>query len=392
MEFRPWLLAQEWQSQGHKTRVVASTISHLRHKEIFFEDDFHIQKLDDKIEYQWVKTPHYKVNGVKRFVNILVFVFKILFKFKKLTRDFKPDVVIASSTYPLDVIPAFFIAKIYRAKVIHEVHDLWPLTLKELGGFKSYHPLIILFQIAEDFSYRFCDRVVSMLPGAWKYMNQHGLTKDRFVAIPNGVRIQEWDDSKPLDNEKLNIIRSKKSEGYFLLGYAGSIGIANALDFFIDSIGQIREKKVFVFIVGHGPHESELKKRAEILKVKNIQFLGAIGKNQIPEFLKEMDALYIGWQKKSIYMYGTNPNKLLDYMMSAKPIIHSVTAANDWVAEAGAGISVPAEDTTAIANAIIEMMALPEEKRIQMGKMGRKFVEDNHSYPILAKKFLTGLF
>jgi glycosyltransferase involved in cell wall biosynthesis len=391
MEFRPWLLSEEWQSQGHNTRVVASDYSHLRLQNKNFDDDFHIEKLDERIEYQWVNTPLYKVNGIKRFINILVFVFKITFHLKKLTKNFKPDVVIASSTYPLDIFPAYLISKIYGAKLVHEVHDLWPLTLKELGGFKSWHPLIILFQIAEDFSYRFSDRVVSMLPGAWNYMNKHGLSKDRFVAIPNGVRIEEWDDSKPLNQDMLETIKTKKREGYFLVGYAGSIGIANALEFFIDALAEIQHQKIFVFIVGQGPSKEELISRARDLNVKNIQFLNAVGKAQVPEFLKEMDALYIGWQKKKIYMYGTNPNKLLDYMMSSKPIIHSVTASNDWVSEGGAGISVPAEDSKAIAEAIIKMSTMNPEERLLIGKNGREFVENKHSYPMLARKFLEGL-
>jgi glycosyltransferase involved in cell wall biosynthesis len=391
MEFRPWLLSQEWQSQGHKTRVVASDFSHLRQKNISFPDDFHIEKIDSGIQYQWIKTPHYEVNGIKRFVNILVFVFKLLFGIKKITKNFKPDIVIASSTYPLDVIPAFLIAKIYKAKCIHEVHDLWPLTLKELGGFKSWHPLIVLFQLAENFSYKYCDRVVSMLPGAWNYMHEHGLSRDRFLTIPNGVRIEEWNNSQPLSEELLKIIRAKKAEGYFLVGYAGSIGIANALDIFIKGLAKIQDKNIFVFLVGHGPSKEELQKIALNLNVSNIQFMDSIGKAQVPSFLAEMDTLFIGWQKKPIYMYGTNPNKLLDYMMSGKPIVHSVTAGNDWVEDAGCGISIPAEDSNAIAKAIIDMYEMSPEKRSAMGARGRLFVEKNHSYPDLARKFFAGL-
>lgn len=391
MEFRPWLLSEEWQAQGHQIRVIAADFSHLRQKNKSFSDDYHLDKMDTSIEYMWLKTPSYQVNGLKRFVNILVFVFKLFIGIRKITKDFKPDVVIASSTYPLDVLPAFCIAKIYKAKLIHEVHDLWPLTLKELGGFKSWHPLIMLFQFAENFSYKHCDRVVSMLPGAWNYMHEHGLSRERFIAIPNGVRINEWDDSTPLSSDYLNIIRDKKSEGYFLVGYAGSIGIANALDIFIKSLALIKNKKIFVFIVGHGPSKEELEGLAKSFGVVDMQFLNSIGKSQVPNFLAEMDALYIGWQKKPIYMYGTNPNKLLDYMMSSKPIIHSVTAGNDWVAEAKCGISVPAEDVDAVANAIVQMQEMSVEKRIELGKRGRRFVEENHAYPFLAEKFLIGL-
>jgi glycosyltransferase involved in cell wall biosynthesis len=391
MEYRPWMLSKEWQEQGHKIRIIASEFSHLRQVKIQFKDDFHIQKIDNCIEYQWVKTPTYRGNGVKRFINILWFVTKISLNFFKTTKNFKPDVVIASSTYPLDIFPAFLIAKIYNAKLIHEIHDLWPLTLKELGGFQSWHPMIILFQLAENFSCRFSDRVVSMLPGAWEYLKKHGLAFDRYLVVPNGVNIKKWDDIENIPDEMNAIITQKKEEGYFLIGYTGSIGISNAMNFFIQALNELKNEKIFAFIVGNGPEKEELMTRCEELEIANICFLNKISKKQIPDFLSKMDCLYIGWQKKSIYNYGTNPNKILDYMMAKKPIIHSVTASNDWVQEAEAGISVPAEDYLAIANAVKLLRKTPEINRKQIGERGRNFVEKNHAYFYLAVKFLEGL-
>jgi glycosyltransferase involved in cell wall biosynthesis len=391
MEYRPWMLSKEWQDKGYNVRVVASEFSHLRQVKIHFEDDFHVQQIDSHIEYQWVKTPRYKGNGIKRFINILCFVVKLCLNYRQVTKNFKPDVVIASSTYPIDIFPAFLIAKIFKAKLVHEVHDLWPLTLKELGGFKSWHPMIMLFQLAEDFSYRFSDRVVSMLPGAWDYMHKHGLSFERYVVVPNGVNVQKWDDTQKITEEMQNLITQKKNEGYFLVGYAGSIGVANALNFFVKALGELKDEKIFAFIVGNGPELQDLLANCQKLGVVNIHFFEKISKKQIPDFLSMMDALYIGWQKKQIYNYGTNPNKILDYMMAKKPIIHSVTASNDWVQEAKAGISVPAEDYVSVSKAIKTLMDISEAERDAIGDCGRAFVEKNHAYYYLAEKFLAGL-
>ena len=101
-----------------------------------------------------------------------------------------------------------------------------------------------------------------------------------------------------------------------------------------------------------------------------------------------MDALYIGAKKDPLYKYGVNPNKLIDYLMAGRPIIHGVEAGNDMVRESGSGISIPAEDEGAIASAVQELMGLPKEELEKMGANGRTFALANHDYKVLAQRFI----
>ena len=75
-------------------------------------------------------------------------------------------------------------------------------------------------------------------------------------------------------------------------------------------------------------------------------------------------------------------------MLSGKPILHSVNAANDWVAEAGSGVSVKAEDSLAIAKGIKCLFSLNGETMENMGVRGKEFVMRHFSYVFLAKKFI----
>lgn len=98
------------------------------------------------------------------------FVWK-LFKYAKyIVRTYSPDVVIASSTYPLDTFAGQRIAKIGKAKYIHEVHDMWPATLYEIGGMSKANPFVVLMQLAENSAYRKCDELVALLPYSKEYM------------------------------------------------------------------------------------------------------------------------------------------------------------------------------------------------------------------------------
>ena len=74
-------------------------------------------------------------------------------------------------------------------------------------------------------------------------------------------------------------------------------------------------------------------------------------------------------------------------MYSAKPIIHSVEAFNDPVKEAGAGISVEPENTSAIKDAILKMFSMSKNERNEMGERGKQFVVNHHSYSAIAHKY-----
>ena len=78
-------------------------------------------------------------------------------------------------------------------------------------------------------------------------------------------------------------------------------------------------------------------------------------------------------------------------MMAAKPVIFAIEAGNDMVKDAGCGISVPPEDSKAIASAAIELASTPVEKLEEMGKRGQNYILENHEYGILSEKFIEAL-
>lgn len=391
MEYRPYYLAKEWVRMGHKVAIVSASFSHVRSKNPKVDNEIQ-EEMVNGIKYIWVKTPKYKGSGIKRAINIFSFVWKRIKNSKKFSREFNPDVAIASSTYPLDIYPAYLISRFAKVKLIFEVHDLWPLTLVELGNMPKWHPFIVILQIAEDFAYKHADKVISILPKALDYMVNRGLDTKKVVHIPNGIDIEEWLSFNDLLPEEHRVILERlKKEGKFLLGYAGSFGIANALDFLIESAIYLRDLPVSLVLIGQGPEKDKLLRFVERNNLNNVIFLPAVSKYSIPNFLNWMDILYIGWKNSPLYRFGISPNKLFDYMMAAKPIIHAVEAGNDPVAESGCGISVAPENPVAIAEAIKKLIDMSPLEREEMGRRGKEYVIKNHDYRILAKKFLEAI-
>lgn len=391
MEFRPYYLAREWVRMGHNVKIVAGAYSHIRAKQPEVPPNAtHMDETLDGINYRWYKTSSYEGNGLGRVLSMLSFL-KYLWKDSTdLIKNFKPEMVIASSTYPMDIWPAHHIAKKSGAKLVYEVHDLWPLSPMELGGMSKWHPFIMWVQMAEDYAYRHADKVVSMLPKAQAYMESRGMNPAKFAYVPNGVDEDEWSLSEalPVDVEqRLLTIRACEKP---IIGYAGTHGLANALDDLLDTAKNL-QSTVEVVLVGTGPERERLMGRLKKEKITNVHMLNAIPKKSIPSLLSYFDIAYIGWHLNPLYKFGISPNKLMDYMMAGRPIIHAVSAGNDPVAEAGCGITVKSGDVNAISHAVIHLLKLTPQERDEMGKNGKRFILHNQTYEKLAKKFLISI-
>ncbi len=388
MEYRPYYLAREWIRDGHDVTILGGSFSHIRTNQPVITSGFEKQEIDG-IRYIWIKTPVYKGNGLSRFISMLAFVFKIIIKAKAISKKYKPDVVIASSTYPLDNYPARSIARKSNAKYIYEVHDLWPLSPMELGGMSKYHPFIMIMQKAENYAYKHANHVVSLLPNALDYMTSHGMAARKFNYIPNGVNLKEWSLDDNIPEKHLALLEKLRMENKKIIGYIGGHAVSNALNVFIDAIKLMQNNNVCFVLVGSGVEKERLIKRAKKLELNNVYFLPPVAKRSVPKLLSLMDVLYIGWNKKPLYRFGISPNKLLDYMMAGKPIVHSVNAGNDIVKESKCGICVEAENPGEIAKGISRLLNLSDKERENMGMSGKSFVIKNHNYEILAKKIIN---
>jgi glycosyltransferase involved in cell wall biosynthesis len=388
MEYRPHYMARQWVRMGHEVTVMAASFSHLRYKNPDVTAELS-EEMIDGIRYVWLKTPSYSGNGMYRVINMATFSLK-LFRFRRrIIRQFRPDAVIASSTYTWDIFPSHAIARAANAKLIYEVHDLWPLSPIELGNMPRWHPFIVSLQWGEDYACRHADLVVSMLPLANMHLSEHGMSAEKFHYIPNGIELSEWESEKDtLPDMHLEVLKKCRQQGRFLLCYAGSHGLSDALDVLLDAAKLLRDQPVDFVLVGKGPDKIRLQQKVMQLGLHNVHFLDPVPKKAIPNLLRSMDGLYIGCKKQQLYRFGISPNKLMDYMAAGKPIINAIEAGNDPIGDANCGFTVKAEDTGAIASAVIRLMALPATERERMGTAGKAYVRTRHDYAILAQKFL----
>lgn len=399
MEFRPYHLGGEWVKKGHRVRILAASFSHVRSKQPMNSNGYILTSKTtewiDGLEYIWYPTPKYTSNGFGRVKNIFVFLAKVWRDAKQQVKHFKPEVVIASSTYPMDIWIAHYIAKKAKARLVYEVHDLWPLSPIEIGGMSPNHPFIRVCQWAEDYAYKYSDVVVSMLPNVHEYMSSRGLDLGKLTIVPNGIAEELWLNRDKQQNLRKNLhefFRWQHENGKFVVGYAGSLGKPNAMEYFVEAARLAQKSTDIVFvIIGQGLEKTKLQAMVKDYALPNIHFFDAVPKAEVPSLLSYFDVAYIGWRKVPIYRFGISPNKLMDYMMAQCPILHGVAVLGDLVEVAQCGLVIEPESPQAIVDGIKKLQTLSQEERKLMGERGREYVLESRTYEVLADKFLKAL-
>lgn len=391
MEFRPYYFAREWVKMGHKVDIIAADYSHLRRKNPDVKKDFQSETIDG-INYHWIITNEYEGNGVQRAITMFKFVWKLWKNAKWINKTFNPDIVICSSTYPLDTFAGQRIRNKSRKKIalVHELHDVWPATLIEIGNMPKYHPFILLMQIAENSAYKNSNYIISLAQYTEEHVRKHGMKGDKFKCIPLGIDINEWNQQEKLEEYHEKIIETLKDKGNFIVGYFGGHALSNALDILLKSavICKQKQKNVKFVLVGNGVEKEKLISYAKDNSLDNVIFLPPINKNEIPELLNLFDCIYIGTLKSPLYRFGLCMNKMVDAMMSGKPILCSITSPPTWVEQCNAGIVVESEDVEGIVDGIEKIKNLSDQEKSQMGLRGQNFVNKNLNIEILSKEFL----
>ncbi len=371
-----YYMAKQFSEMGLEVLLIASDANHLANypqtEKVYNEEQY------GQLKYLWLKTYKYsKSASLKRFISWFDFERK-LFRIDR-SRYSRPDVVIISSLSLFSLLYGFYLKKIYRCKLIFEVRDIYPLTLTEEFGVSRWHPMVLLMGWIEKKGYRRADLIVGTMPNLEEHVHAlTGLKKNVFYS-PLGID-SIWQIKSNTNRDIDNLFPQDK----FVVGYAGSMGISNALGPFIKAIKTVANNDDLYFILVGG---GDLKRNyeAELAGLNNVTIGPLIDRADIPYFLSRCDLLYLAVHDSKVWRYGQSMNKLIDYMMAAKPVIASYNGYPSMLNEAESGKFVPTGDRDAIIKAIYSYKEMSRQEREEIGRRGRKWVLENHSYEKLAR-------
>jgi glycosyltransferase involved in cell wall biosynthesis len=210
------------------------------------------------------------------------------------------------------------------------------------------------------------------------------------VVVPNGASLVD-ELQAPAANEPLSLVRRLRDQGRFVIGYAGGHNAYHGLANLIDAAARLQDRPISFVLVGEGDQKSRLENRVARLGLESFHFMPRTSRTGAFAAMQATDAIFVGLRPHPIYRFGIGMNKIYDGMAVGRPIVAAYTAGNDPVGEAGCGITVPAGDATALADAFGRMMSLDAAERDRLGASGRSFVLEHHEYGVLAGRFTEAI-
>jgi len=270
---------------------------------------------------------------------------------------------------------AILLSKMKKIPFVFEVNGI----LSDEAKIKKQNGLyIFLIKIFERFVFRNADALICVTENIKRYIESE-YNRKNIYCVPNGVNTDLF---KPIKNAKKFL---KLDENYFYVGFIGSFKPWQGLNILIKSAPEIVKNipNVKFLLVGDGIEKKKLIKIIEELNLQKYFILtGRIPYEEVPNYINACDVCTI---PKLSLKSGYSPLKLYEYMACEKSVIASKIEGFEILERNNAGILVDPENPEDLSKAIIKLLK-NEELRKEMGKNGRKYVVENHSWKKIAEK------
>lgn len=367
---------------GWDVTVIAAGFNHYSFKEDWEYGGCWLHDTTrEGVRWVFLRTVPYRGNGLRRLANLVSYAWRA--RRWAWAQQAGPDGVIGTTVHPLAAEAARVIAKRRGARFFYEVTDLWPRTLADLAAMSERSLAYRYLACLERRALLSADGVIGLLPLIDRYAAEtYGVTVRRFCYAPNGVAEAHI---RPPSGDRVESGR---------IVWAGGFGAAHGMDGVVEAAARLEQTHPGAFrfdLYGDGPQRARLERAVADADLRNVRFCGWVEKSEMGRALASAEICLCTGRPMSVHRYGISFNKLFDYFAAAKPIVFAVDAGNDPVAEAGAGLSVPAGDGARLAEAILRLHLLPPSERATLGARGREFLLREHMFDRIADRLDTFL-
>ncbi len=293
-----------------------------------------------------------------------------------------PDIVLCTSPPIFAALSGIWIAARCKSRFVLDVRDLWPVVAVELGELRTGFPERIGKRI-EKFIYKNSSLILATTEAFQEEISAMK-PKCQVKYVPNGTELDIFSPA----SEHSNVKKHLGIEDKLLVCFAGNLGIAQDLDLILDCAKKLESDSRFAFlIIGSGPKENSIRRKAEDLRLNNLTILSQVPKAQISSYLCASDILLVILKNRPVFKSFV-PSKLFDYLACERPVILNVSGeASRILNSSGGGICIPPGSSDAMIKAICELAGSPK-MRVEMGQNGRKFVSKHFDRRVIADKMV----
>ncbi len=402
--YRAYELCLAWQEQGHKAHVFYGNYAHKG------QDVPHAKfQYIDGVPFTAIQTLKYDSSGLRRLLSMLLFGWRVRFIPKNLAKadlkkdSSKPDAIIVSTVHPFGIFSAKKLAKKYKAKLIFEIRDFWPLTFYEILGMSKRHPMSLLCDFTERFALKNADLVTSVLPRAHLYFKDHNRPVKDFAWTPMGAsalmlpKANSDDDFSDGHKAAVNFINEAHMKGRKVIIYAGAMGPPNNVELLLSALesGQASDMgdKFSLLMVGDGVLRERLEDKSSAFLDVDCLFTGMLTKAETQQLLGLSDIGYAGGNNlPNLYCYGIAFNKLCSYLDAKLPTILPLEPCGDPISESGCGIVDGTSDPDIMWSHIEKLATMDAKELALMGEKGYKHLHKFHDYERIARDYVSAIF
>ena len=320
------------------------------------------------INVYWAPIPYAnKMNFLRRIWAYLGYVWFSFIIGHKLNYD----LIIASSTPLTIAIPALWLKRAKRAKMIFEVRDLWPQLPIAIGALKS--PIMIkIAQFLEKKAYAGSEKVIALSIG------MHSVLKERVPSNKISVvtNLSDRKNFKVSDQKGINFRKNYPGiSNHPLIVYTGVFGRVNGVIYLVEIAKEIQKinPNVRFLLTGDGFEGEKIKKQSIKYNLLNkILFMERyLPKNEMPDLLSAATittSFFIDLPE----MGHNSANKFFDGLAAGKPIMINYGGWQaDLLKESGAGFIIPQNNSSQAAKILNDVLT-NDETLNQMKKASRQ--------------------
>ena len=303
------------------------------------------------------------------------------------------DVIIATSPQLLVGLTGWWLAKVRRSRFVFEVRDLWPESIAATGSLRSGSLLVRGLRRLARFLYRSCDHVAVVTP-AFKeeLVARYGVPEQKISVVENGVEADLFSPEGTRFDLEGPVVRVSVvgPHAEFVVSYIGTLGVAHRLETVLEAAGRLQQvlPEALFLLVGEGAEKERLVSMARDQKLANVRFLPGQPRSEVPALIRASDVCLVPLRSADVFR-TVIPTKMLEFMACGRPVILGVEGqARQVLEEAGAGLAVPPDDSSALADAIRRLHG-NSGLREEFGRNGRRYVVQRLSRAETARRYLS---